>query len=63
MKKITTAIILLIGAVSMGLGWAAYQATAMPEAPLSRYVPSGALLYLQARDFSTLLEDWNRSPP
>ena len=62
MKKITTAIILLIGAVSMGLGWAAYQATAMPEVPLSRYVPSGALLYLQARDFSTLLEDWNRSP-
>ena len=62
MKKITTAIIFLIGAVSMGLGWAAYQATAMPEAPLSRYVPSGALLYLQARDFSTLLEDWNRSP-
>jgi hypothetical protein len=61
-KKIATAIILLIGAVSMGLGWAAYQATAMPEAPLSSYVPSGALLYLQAKDFSALLEDWNRSP-
>ncbi len=62
MKKITTAIILLIGTVSMGLGWAAYQATAMSEAPLSSYVPSGALLYLQAKDFSALLEDWNRSP-
>lgn len=46
----------------MGLGWAAYQAAATPEAPLSRYVPSGPLLYLQAKDFSALLADWNRSP-
>jgi hypothetical protein len=62
MRKISTTILLLIGAVSMGLGWAAYQSTAAPEAPLSRYVPSGALLYLQAKDFSALLADWNESP-
>jgi hypothetical protein len=62
MKKITAATVLLIGAVSMGLGWAAYQTAATPEAPLSRDVPSGALLYLQAKDFSALLADWNRSP-
>jgi hypothetical protein len=61
MKKIITAIVLL-GAVSMGLGWAAYQATATPATPLSVYVPSGALLYLQAKDFSALLADWNGSP-
>ena len=30
MKKIATAIVLLIGAVSIGLGWAAYQTAAMP---------------------------------
>lgn len=62
MRKITAAIVLLIGAVSMGLGWAAYQTSATPEASLSRYVPSGALLYLQAKDFSALLADWNGSP-
>jgi hypothetical protein len=58
----TIVIFLLIAGVSMGLGWAAYQAAATPEAPLSRYVPSGPLLYLQAKDFSALLADWNRSP-
>jgi len=58
----TIMICLLIAGVTMGLGWSAYQAAAPPEAPLSRYVPSGALLYLQARDFSALLADWNRSP-
>ncbi len=57
-----TMLVLLIAGVTMGLGWAAYQAAARPEAPLSRYVPSGALLYLQAKDFSALLADWNRSP-
>ena len=62
MIKITTAVVLLIGAVSMGLGWAGYQAAATPEAPLSRDVPSGALLYLQVKDLSALLADWNGSP-
>jgi hypothetical protein len=62
MKKTVTAIVLLIGVVSVGLGRAAYQTATAPEAPLSTYVPSGALLYLQMKDFSTLLADWNRSP-
>lgn len=62
MRKITVTLFLLIGAVSMGLGWAAYRATTPPEVPLSKYVPSGALLYLQAKDFSALLADWSGSP-
>ncbi|MGA9798860.1 MAG: hypothetical protein WBQ68_07605 [Terriglobales bacterium] len=62
MKKISIAIVLLIGAVSMRLGWSAYQTNAAPQPPLSSYVPSGALLYLQAKDFSALLADWNGSP-
>ncbi len=57
----STVIILLIATVSVGIGWAGYQATAVPEAPLSHYVPAGALLYLQAKDFSSLLADWNGS--
>jgi hypothetical protein len=64
MKKTVVILLLiaLIAAVSVGLGWTAHQATAAAEPPLSRYVPSGSLLYLQAKDFSSLLADWNRSP-
>ena len=50
-----------VGAIGMGLGWAGYQSSAAPEAPLSQYVPAGAVLYLQAKDFSSLLADWNSS--
>ena len=62
MRKMSVTILLLVAAVTVGLGWNAYQAAARPEGPLSRYVPSGALLYLQAKDFSALLADWNGSP-
>jgi hypothetical protein len=55
------AILLVLSIASIGASWAAYQALA-PDAPsLSRYVPAGSLLYLQAKDFSTLLGDWNAS--
>ena len=63
MKRII--LLLLLGTVCLGAAWAAYQA-ASPVVPaaasLSRYVPSGALLYIQAKDFSSLLADWNASP-
>ncbi len=58
-------LLLLLGTVSLGAAWAAYQAAAPaipPAALLSRYVPSGALLYLQAKDLSSLLAGWNASP-
>ncbi len=55
------AILLLICTACIGASWAAFQALT-PEAPsLSRYVPAGSLLYLQAKDFSSLLGDWNAS--
>ena len=54
-------IFLLIIAVGINVSWAAYQATAQAEPSLSRYLPAGALLYLQAKDFSSLLADWNKS--
>src|SRR5689334_22510923 len=44
------------------LGWTAYQVIAPPEAALSKYIPGGALLYLQAKDLSSLLSNWDRSP-
>lgn len=33
----------------------------VPGAPLARYLPPGALLTLEARDFGALLRDWNGS--
>ncbi len=55
-------VFLLIGSACLGGSWAAYQTLAPEGTPLSRYVPSGALLYLQSKDFSSLLADWNSSP-
>lgn len=44
-----------------GMGWAGYRALSAPDGPLSKFVPAGPLLYLEARDFSSLLADWNSS--
>ena len=48
-------------AAILGVSWGAYRAASPPEPELSRFVPSGALLYLQARDFSSVLSDWDKS--
>jgi len=45
----------------LALGWAARVVATPAEPPLSKFAPSGALLYLQAADFSSLLEQWNSS--
>ena len=44
------------------VGWAGYRAAAPPPARLSKFFPAGPLLYLEAKDFSSLLNDWNSSP-
>ena len=61
MKRLAT--LLLIAIVCAGIGWGAYSGTnpAEPPSPLSKYVPAGPLLYLEAKDFSALLADWNSS--
>ena len=56
-----TALIVCIALAFAGVLWAAYQAS-KPSTPLSKYVPAGPLLYLEANDFSSLLSDWNSSP-
>jgi hypothetical protein len=62
-----TAIFFTIAVVSASIGWTAHSAS-KPAAsdpadlPLSKYVPAGPLLYLEAKDFSTLLAEWNSSP-
>ena len=60
MKRI--AIIFCIAAAWAGIGWGAYRAAAPAGQPLSKYVPAGPLLYLEAKDLSALLNDWNSSP-
>jgi hypothetical protein len=60
MRAIVTAV---LAAGLLGVSWAAYR-VAVPQAPdpeLSRFIPSGALLYLQAKDFSALLSEWDQS--
>jgi hypothetical protein len=57
-------LLVLITAACIGASWGAYQAVSSsqtPAPPLSRFVPTGALLYLQAKDFSSLLSDWDKS--
>ncbi|MGA7077880.1 MAG: hypothetical protein WBQ43_05490 [Terriglobales bacterium] len=59
MKRIL--IFTTLALVCAGIGRAAYEAAQPPQPPLSKYVPAGALLYLEAQDLSSLLEDWNSS--
>jgi hypothetical protein len=44
------------------IGWITYLAAAPVPPPLSKYVPAGPLVYLEAKDFSALLSDWTSSP-
>jgi len=55
-------IILVIALVCAVAGTATFRAASGAETSLSHFVPAGALLYLEAKDFSSLLSDWNSSP-
>ena len=60
MKRI--AILFCVAFACAGVGGAAYRAATPDPQPLSKYIPAGPLLYLEAKDFSSLLSDWNSSP-
>jgi hypothetical protein len=51
-----------IALACVAIGWITYLAAAPAPPPLSKYVPAGPLVYLEATDFSALLSDWNASP-
>ena len=59
MKRV--ALIVSIALAFAGIVWGAYEA-AEPSTPLSHYVPAGPFLFLEAKDFASLLGDWNFSP-
>jgi hypothetical protein len=50
-----------LAALPVGLAVWALAQPAQPRA-LAAFVPPGALLYLEARDFASLVSDWNASP-
>ena len=60
MKRIV--IFFCVAFACAGIGRAAYRAAAPDPQPLAKYIPAGPLLYLEAKDFSSLLSDWNSSP-
>ena len=60
MKRSTVACLILTGVI--GAAILARHAGATQDASLSKYVPAGPVLYLETKDFSSLLSDWNSSP-
>jgi hypothetical protein len=59
MKRIVVFFCLAVACA--GIGWVTHSAAAPNSAPLSKYVPAGSLLYLESKDFASLLSDWNSS--
>jgi hypothetical protein len=60
-KRRVMAIFAISSAVAVVAGvWAAAQVAPPPQS-LSRWMPGGALFYLESADFATQLRDWNRS--
>jgi len=64
MKRIAALFIVVLLVVA---AWAAYQTASQslarqPQPSLARLMPQDALLFLEARDFGTLLGEWNSSP-
>ena len=51
----------VLGMISLAAMFSAYRSSATDEPALARFAPPGALLYLEARDFSGLLGQWNAS--
>lgn len=62
MKSVILSLV-IVATAAVGIVGAGYRRAApTPPAALSHYMPSGPLLYLEAKDFSALLANWNASP-
>ena len=51
----------ILGLIALAALLGAYSSSATDEPALARFAPPGAMLYLEARDFSGLLARWNDS--
>jgi hypothetical protein len=47
--------------ITCAVGWSLFQSQATPTHSLDQIMPEGALLYIEAKDFSGLLKDWTDS--
>lgn len=54
-------VVLFVVALVISGGIAVHSAEATPDVSFSKYVPAGPVLYLEAKDLSSLLSDWNSS--
>ena len=61
MKKIAVLGLLAL-CISGLIGWTLFRPLAGATHPLDQMMPEGALLTIEARDFSGLLKDWNSAP-
>ena len=59
MKRMVIATFFVLCACLLSLS--AFQSAVLPPVSLSGYVPHGAIVYLEAKDFSGLLGEWNQS--
>jgi hypothetical protein len=59
MKRVTVVLFVAVLVISGGI--AVDSADATQEASISKYVPAGPVLFLEAKDLSSLLSDWNSS--
>ncbi|HEY2381760.1 MAG TPA: hypothetical protein VGK48_11335 [Terriglobia bacterium] len=61
MKRLRFKLFLLTAVAAVAAGvWTVAQVQPSPQ-PLSRWMPGGALFYLESADFATQLQDWDRS--
>ncbi|PYV85035.1 MAG: hypothetical protein DMG93_02695 [Acidobacteria bacterium] len=60
MKRATVVLFVVVVVITGGI--AVHRADAAQDASFSKYFPAGPMLYLEAKDFSSLLSDWNSSP-
>jgi hypothetical protein len=58
-KFATVAVLVLCTGI---IGWAVFRPQAAPAHPLDQMMPEGSLLYIEAKEISGLLKDWNGSP-
>ncbi|HEY1676402.1 MAG TPA: hypothetical protein VGG04_01730 [Candidatus Sulfotelmatobacter sp.] len=59
MKRV--ALFTLIALACAGIARATFHTNSAPEASLAEFVPAGPSVYLEAKDFSSLLKDWESS--
>ena len=60
-QRLLTLGLLILCAMGV-IAWSLFRPQAGPKHSLDQMMPQGSLLYIEARDFSGLLKDWNGSP-